>query len=154
MAGSKPKTKKKTGSARRQHGTVSQREGKRAVASKPGKNGNSGRPPVSKESSPCFSLCCLLLEKLSKSLIPLSDCPFLLNRLPVILGKSPCFRFETGNFRRCKSASRRLLVCCACGDRGARQMAGSPGNFWSSLAQGHSAFTRIAPIPVTERSCQ
>jgi hypothetical protein len=28
----------------------------------------------------------LLLEKLSKSLIPLSDCPFLLNRLPVILG--------------------------------------------------------------------
>ena len=74
-----------------------------------------------------FSLCYLLLEKLSKSLITLSDCPFVLNRLPVILGKSPCFRFETGNFRRCKSASRRLLVCCACGDRGARQMAGSPG---------------------------
>ena len=38
-----------------------------------------------------FSLCYLLLEKLSKSLIPLSDCPFVLNRLPVFLGKSPCF---------------------------------------------------------------
>jgi hypothetical protein len=44
------------------------------------------------------------MEELSKSLIPLSDCPFLLNHLPVILGKSPCYRFETGNFRRCKSA--------------------------------------------------
>jgi hypothetical protein len=39
-----------------------------------------------------FSLCYLLLEKSSKSLIPLSDCPFVLNRLPVFLGKSPCFR--------------------------------------------------------------
>src|ERR1700674_2761219 len=42
-----------------------------------------------------FSLCYLLLKKLSKSLIPLSDCPFVLNRLPVILGKSPCFREKT-----------------------------------------------------------
>src|SRR6202049_4562297 len=42
-----------------------------------------------------FSLCCLLLKKLSKSLIPLSDCPFVLNRLPVFLGKSPCFREKT-----------------------------------------------------------
>src|ERR1700680_1546402 len=42
-----------------------------------------------------FSLCYLLLEKLSKSLIPLSDCPFVLNRLPVFLGKSPCFREKT-----------------------------------------------------------
>jgi hypothetical protein len=32
-----------------------------------------------------FSLCYLLLEKLSKSLIPLGDCPFVLNRLPVFL---------------------------------------------------------------------
>jgi hypothetical protein len=39
-----------------------------------------------------FSLCYLLLEKLSKFLIPLSDCPFVLNRLPVFLGKYPCFR--------------------------------------------------------------
>src|ERR1035441_7097365 len=30
-----------------------------------------------------FSLCYLLLEKSSKSLIPLGDCPFVLNRLPV-----------------------------------------------------------------------
>ncbi|HVS50105.1 MAG TPA: hypothetical protein VHJ99_14550, partial [Candidatus Dormibacteraeota bacterium] len=36
------------------------------------------------------------LEKLSKSLITLSDCPFFLNRLPVFLGKSPCFREKTG----------------------------------------------------------
>jgi hypothetical protein len=35
------------------------------------------------------------LEKLSKSLIPLSDCPFVLNRLPVFLGKYPCFREKT-----------------------------------------------------------
>src|ERR1700680_1436351 len=42
-----------------------------------------------------FSLCYLLLKKLSKSLIPLSDCPFVLNRLPVFLGKSPCFREKT-----------------------------------------------------------
>src|SRR6202049_853370 len=41
-----------------------------------------------------FSLCYLLLKKLSKSLIPLSDCPFVLNRLPVFLG-SPCFREKT-----------------------------------------------------------
>jgi len=43
-----------------------------------------------------FSLCYCFLEKLSKSLIPLSDCPFVLNRLPVFLGKSPCFREKTG----------------------------------------------------------
>ena len=43
-----------------------------------------------------FSLCYLLLEKLSKFLIPLSDCPFVLNCLPVFLGKSPCFREKTG----------------------------------------------------------
>jgi hypothetical protein len=42
-----------------------------------------------------FSLCYLLLKKLSKSLITLSDCPFVLNRLPVFLGKSPCFREKT-----------------------------------------------------------
>src|ERR1700674_1908138 len=63
-------------------------------------------PRMIRSHAPCFqrvislfSLCYLLLKKLSKSLIPLSDCPFMLNRLPVILGKSPCFRFETGNFR-------------------------------------------------------
>ena len=38
----------------------------------------------------------MLLEKLSKFLIPLSDCPFVLNCLPVFLGKSPCFREKTG----------------------------------------------------------
>jgi hypothetical protein len=42
-------------------------------------------PPVSKESSPCFLPVILLLEKLSKCLIPLGDCPFVLNRLPVFL---------------------------------------------------------------------
>jgi hypothetical protein len=36
-----------------------------------------------------FSLCYLLLEKSSKSLIPLSDCPFVLNRLPVFLENLP-----------------------------------------------------------------
>ena len=48
--------------------------------------------PLCATGSTLFSLCYLLLEKLSKSLIPLSDCPFVLNRLPVFLGKSPCFR--------------------------------------------------------------
>jgi hypothetical protein len=36
-----------------------------------------------------FSLCYCFLEKLSKSLIPLSDCPFVLNRLPVFLENLP-----------------------------------------------------------------
>ena len=57
---------------------------------KPGKNGNSGRPLFPKSPS-LFSLCYLLLEKLSKSLIPLRDCPlrasiaslFFLENLPV-----------------------------------------------------------------------
>ncbi len=63
--------------------------------------------------APCFQRvislfppCYLLLEKSSKSLIPLSDCPFVLNRLPVFLGKSPCFREKTGMrgvFRRWRS---------------------------------------------------
>ena len=59
---------------------------------KPGKKREQRTPPVSKEFPSLFSLCYLLLEKLSKSLIPLRDCPFVLNRLPVFLGKSPCFR--------------------------------------------------------------
>ena len=46
-----------------------------------------------------FSLCYLVLQKLSKSLIPLSDCPFALNRLPVFLGKSPCFRGKNRGWR-------------------------------------------------------
>ena len=62
---------------------------------KPGKNENSGRPCFQRDIS-LFSLCYLLLEKLSKSRIPLGDCPFVLNRLPVFLGKSPCFREKTG----------------------------------------------------------
>jgi hypothetical protein len=33
-------------------------------------------PPVSKESSPCFSLCYLLLKKLSKSMMTLMYFPF------------------------------------------------------------------------------
>ena len=48
---------------------------------KPGKNGNNGRPCFQRVVS-LFSLCYLLLEKSSKSLIPLGDCPFVLNRLP------------------------------------------------------------------------
>ena len=62
---------------------------------KPSKNG-SGRPPASKEVLSLFSLCYLVLEKSSKSLILLSDCPFVLNRLPAFLGISPCFRGKTG----------------------------------------------------------
>src|ERR1019366_1537262 len=61
------------------------------IRSRP-KNRKQRTPPVSKEFTSLFSLCYLLLEKLSKFLIPLSDCPFVLNRLPVFLGKSPCFR--------------------------------------------------------------
>ena len=66
---------------------------------KPGKNGNSGRPPrprVSKRVVSLFSLCYLLLEKSSKSLIPLSDCPFVLNRLPVFLENLPVSGEKTG----------------------------------------------------------
>ena len=43
-----------------------------------------------------FSLCYLLLEKSSKSLIPLSDCPFVLNRLPVFLENLPVSGKKTG----------------------------------------------------------
>jgi hypothetical protein len=49
-----------------------------------------GRPLFPKR-HPLFSLCYLLLKKLSKSLTPLSDCPFVLNRLPVFLGNLPVF---------------------------------------------------------------
>jgi len=60
--------------------------------------GNERRPdaPCFQRIIPLFPLCYLLLEKLSKSLIPLGDCPFMLNRLPVLLGKSPCFQAEAG----------------------------------------------------------
>ena len=51
---------------------------------KPRKNGNSGRFCFQRVIS-LFSLCYWLLEKLAKSLIPLGDCPFVLNRLPVFL---------------------------------------------------------------------
>jgi hypothetical protein len=49
---------------------------------------NIGRPLFPKSHLPVFSLL-LLLEKSSKSLIPLSDCPFVLNRLPVFLENLP-----------------------------------------------------------------
>src|ERR1019366_5502207 len=65
------------------------------IRSRP-KNRKQRAPPGSKEFPSLVSLCYLLLEKLSKFLIPLSDCPFVLNRLPVFLGKSPCFREKTG----------------------------------------------------------
>jgi hypothetical protein len=60
--------------------------------------GNERRPdaPCFQRIIPLFPHCYLLLEKLSKSLIPLGDCPFVLNRLPVFLGKSPCFQAEAG----------------------------------------------------------
>ena len=63
---------------------------------KPGKNGKQADAPCFQRVISLFSLCYLLLEKLSKFLIPLSDCPFVLNCLPVFLGKSPCFREKTG----------------------------------------------------------
>src|ERR1700692_4809732 len=53
-------------------------------------------PPCFQRVISLFSLCYLLLEKSSKSLIPLSDFPFVLNRFPVFLGKSPCFQEKTG----------------------------------------------------------
>ena len=63
---------------------------------KPGKNGKQRTPPVSKKSFLLLSLCYLLLKKLSKSLTPLSDCPFVLNRLPVFLGNLPVSGKKTG----------------------------------------------------------
>src|ERR1700730_13900220 len=93
----------------RQHAADADAGGNPKNDPKPAKEQETEDAPCFQRVTSLFSLCYLLLEKLSKSLIPLSDCPFVLNRLPVFLGKSPCFRFETGNFRRCKSASRRLL---------------------------------------------
>ena len=51
---------------------------------------------------PLLSLCYLLLKKLSKSLTPLSDCPFVLNRLPVFLGNLPVsWKKKQGNPSPC-----------------------------------------------------
>jgi hypothetical protein len=49
-----------------------------------------------------FSLCYCFLEKLSKSLIPLSDCPFVLNRLPVFLENLPVSGKKQGPMRGIK----------------------------------------------------
>jgi hypothetical protein len=46
---------------------------------KPGKNGKQRTAPCFQRVVSLFSLCYLLLEKSSKSLMPLSDCPFVLN---------------------------------------------------------------------------
>jgi len=43
-----------------------------------------------------FLLCYLLLQKSSKSLISLSDCPVRRSIAPCFSGKSPCFREITG----------------------------------------------------------
>jgi hypothetical protein len=43
-----------------------------------------------------FSLCYLLLEELSKSLIPHGDCPFVLNHLPVFPANLPVSGRKTG----------------------------------------------------------
>src|SRR5258708_36518771 len=57
--------------------------------------------PLFPRVSSLFSLCYLLLEKSSKCLIPLRDCPFVLKSPPCFLGESPCFPEKTpkGNSR-------------------------------------------------------
>jgi hypothetical protein len=62
-------------------------------------NGKQADAPCFQESSLCFLSVTCFWEKLSKFLIPLSDCPFVLNRLPVFLGEYPCFRGKTGTNR-------------------------------------------------------
>jgi hypothetical protein len=67
---------------------------------KPGKNGAQRTPPVSTSRLPIFSLL-FLLEKSSKSLIPLGDCPFVLNRLPVFLENLPVSGKKQGPWGAC-----------------------------------------------------
>src|SRR5271157_4044417 len=68
-----------------------------------GKKARSGRPLFANSRLPVF-LCYLLLEKLSKSLIPRGDCPFVLNRPPCFSWKISLFPAgaEDGAAGRCR----------------------------------------------------
>jgi hypothetical protein len=63
---------------------------------KPGKKREQAYAPCFQSVISLFSLCYLLLEKSSKSLIPLGDCPFAPQSPPCFSWKSPCFREKTG----------------------------------------------------------
>jgi hypothetical protein len=65
-----------------------------------------------------FSLCYLLLEKLPKSLIPLSDCLFVLNRLPVFLENLPVSGKKQGLSDRSQAIGARRHPQEHGGDRG------------------------------------
>jgi hypothetical protein len=67
---------------------------------KPGKKTGTADAPCFQRVVSLFSLCYLLLEKSSKSLIPLSDCPFVLNRLPVFLENLPVSGKKQGQRNR------------------------------------------------------
>src|SRR5260370_13999290 len=58
---------------------------------KAGKKQGTHAPPLFPRVSSLFSLCYLLLEKSSKCLIPLSDCPF-------VLKSPPCFSWSISLF--------------------------------------------------------
>jgi hypothetical protein len=75
---------------------------------KPGKKTGTADAPCFQRVVSLFSLCYLLLEKSSKSLIPLSDCPFVLNRLPVFLKNLPVSGKKQGNM----SVLRNLAIDC------------------------------------------
>ncbi len=88
-----------------------------------------------------FSLCYLLLEKSSKSLIPLGDCPFVLNCLPVFLENLPV---SGGKQRVAAVEGREHLVDspsepnadpqCQCGfDRAVVEEPRSPAGFDGSM---------------------
>src|SRR5271163_3950570 len=68
----------------------------------------SGRPLFPKSRLPVFSL--LFAKKLSKSLIPHGDCPFVLNRLHVFLENLPVSGTKTGKHRT-YSSNTTLLGC-------------------------------------------
>ena len=63
------------------------------------RNGKQRMPPVSKKFVSLFSLCYLLLEKSSKSLIPLSDCPFVLQSPPCFFENLPVSGIEVEFWR-------------------------------------------------------
>ena len=90
-------TRSKLGNERcpdRQHAADADAGGSKMIRSR-ARTGTADAPCFQRVIS-LFSLCYLLLEKLPKPLIPLSDCPFVLNRLPVFLENLPVSGGKTG----------------------------------------------------------
>ena len=77
-------------------------------------SGTSPRFSFQRLRSPCFPPLFLsvisFLEKLSKPLIPLAIARFVLNRLPVFLGKSPCFPLKKDGTATVRNWHQKLLI--------------------------------------------